>query len=106
MKLVVIRKQLMITAAVVSSLRAPRIRPVGRSSVSSGSPSMCGMTATPVSKPDRPRASLGKTTRATPIIAIGLLCSTLRAFVQSVITDGAVRTCQRPTATTTTFSVR
>ena len=59
----------MITAAVVSSFFVPRIRPVGFSSVSSGSPSTCGMTATPVSKPERPSASFGKTSRATPIIA-------------------------------------
>ena len=56
----------MITAAVVSSFFVPRIRPAGCSSVSPGSPSTCGMTATPVSKPDRPSASLGKTTSATP----------------------------------------
>ena len=73
-KLLVIRKTLMITAALVSSRRVPRIRPAGRCSVSSASPSMCGMTATPVSKPDRPSASLGKTSSATATIMNGLPC--------------------------------
>ena len=72
MKLDVIRNVLMITAAVSSSLRVPRMRPTGFSSVSSASPFTCGITATPVSNPDRPRASLGKTSRAMPTISQGL----------------------------------
>ena len=62
----------MISAAVVSSLRASRIRPRGCAGVSPGSPRTCGITATPVSKPDSPSASFGKTSRATPTIASGL----------------------------------
>ena len=52
---------LMMSAAVVSSLRALRIRPVGASWVSVGSPATSGMTTTPVSNPDRPSARAGKT---------------------------------------------
>jgi hypothetical protein len=72
-KLLVIRKPLMIRAAVVSSLRVLRIRPRGRSWVSWGSPRTRGITATPVSNPDRPRASFGKTIRAIATMASGLL---------------------------------
>jgi hypothetical protein len=68
----VIRNTLIITAAVLSSRRVPRIRPSGLSSVSSGSPAICGITATPVSKPDSPNASLGNTSSAMPIIIQGL----------------------------------
>ena len=71
-KLVVIRKTLMITAAVVSSRRVPLIRPAGFCSVSVSAPVTSGMTATPVSNPDRPSASLGNTSRATPIMTSGL----------------------------------
>ncbi len=106
MKLLVMRKTLMMRAAVVSSFLAPRIRPAGFSSVSPESPSTCGMTATPVSKPDRPSASFGNTTRAMAIIMNGLPCSAVRASVQSVMTCGSLSTSHRPTATTTTFSAR
>ena len=64
-KELVIRKTLMITAAVVSSRLVPRIRPRGAASVSLASPWTCGITATPVSKPDMPSASFGKTSSAT-----------------------------------------
>ena len=40
--------------------------PVGLSSVSVASPLMCGMTATPVSKPDMPSASFGNEISANP----------------------------------------
>ena len=83
MKLVAIRKQLMIRAAVVSSFLVSRIRPAGRSSVSPSSPRTCGMTATPVSKPDRPRASFGNTIRAMPTMTIGSPCCWVSAVVQS-----------------------
>ena len=63
---------LMITAAVVSSLCVFRIRPSGWSSVSPGSPCTSGMTATPVSNPDRPSASFGKTSKETTTILNGL----------------------------------
>lgn len=96
----------MITAAVVSSLRVSRIRPVGFSYVSVGSPSTCGITATPVSKPDMPSASFGKTRSATPIIASGEECSAVIASVQSPILTGWLSTCQAETARTTTLRVR
>lgn len=73
----------MITAAVVSSRRVSRIRPAGFAYVSVGSPLTCGITATPVSKPDMPSASLGKTRSATPTIASGEECSVVIASVQS-----------------------
>ena len=41
---------------------------------SSASPRTCGITATPVSKPDRPSASLGKTSSAMPTTISGLPC--------------------------------
>ena len=72
-KLLVMRKPLMIRAAVISSLRVLRIRPRGRSGLSWGSPRTRGITATPVSNPDRPRAYLGKTTSATATMARGVL---------------------------------
>ncbi|CAM5554671.1 hypothetical protein STANM309S_01393 [Streptomyces tanashiensis] len=106
MKLVQIRKTLMISAAVVRSFLVSRMRPVGFSSVSPSSPLTCGMTATPVSKPDRPSASLGKTRRATPTMANTLPCSAVSAVVQSVTTWPSVRTCQRPLMTTTTLRPR
>ena len=49
-----------------------RIRPVGSSSVSSASPLTRGMTETPVSKPERPRASFGKSSIATITIAFAI----------------------------------
>ena len=51
---------LMMSAAVSSSFFVLRIRP-GRPSAL---PLTSGMTATPVSKPDSPRASLGKSSAA------------------------------------------
>ncbi len=96
----------MITAAVVSSFFAPRIRPAGFSSVSSASPWTCGMTATPVSNPERPSASFGNTTRAMAIIMKTLPCSAVSAVVQSVMTCGSANTFHNPTATTTTFRPR
>ena len=50
----------MISAAVSSNLRVLRMRPIGRCVVSAGSPLISGITATPVSKPLSPSASLGK----------------------------------------------
>ena len=54
------RNALMITAAVESSLRVLRMR------CASSSPSIRGMTATPVSKPESPRARPGKRISAIP----------------------------------------
>ena len=62
----------MISAAAVSSFLAFRIRPVGSSSVSSGSPFTSGMTETPVSKPERPSASFGNSNMATSTIDMKL----------------------------------
>lgn len=106
MKLVVIRNTLMISAAVVSSFLVSRIRPVGFASVSSGSPSTSGITATPVSKPDMPSASLGKISSETPIITKTLPRSAVSPCVQSVTRCAAVSTCHSPFATTTTLSAR
>ena len=54
--------------------------PAGRASRTcpSASPLTCGITATPVSKPDMPSASFGKTSSATPTIASGEECSAVR----------------------------
>ncbi len=61
----------MIAAAAVSIRRVPAMRPSGRSSVSSSRPRTSGITDTPVSKPDRPSASFGKTMSATPTTSSG-----------------------------------
>jgi hypothetical protein len=74
MTLLVTSSTLMMSAAVISSLRVFRIRPTGCASVSPGKPSTSGMTATPVSKPESPSASLGKRSIATTIILNGLPC--------------------------------
>ena len=71
-RLLVIRNALIVTAAVVSSRLVPRIRPAGRLSVSEASPCTWGITATPVSKPDRPSASFGNTSAAAATIMTGL----------------------------------
>ncbi len=97
---------LMMTAAVVRSLRAPAIRPSGRRSVSLGAPTICGITATPVSKPERPSASLGNTSRATPTTASQLGCCVVSRRVQAEISSGCVATSASPTATTTALSAR
>ena len=70
-----IRSTLMMMAAVLSSLRVLSMR--ARSSIagSTGLPSTprtSGITATPVSKPDRPSASFGNTMNAKATIMIGL----------------------------------
>ena len=64
----------MMSAAVRSSFLVLRMRPCGAPSVSPGSPFTSGMTATPVSKPDRPERELGKEQSATTSIIHGLTC--------------------------------
>jgi hypothetical protein len=83
-----IRNALMMIAADVSSRVAPRIRPAGFSGVSVGEPEICGITATPVSKPERPSASFGKTINAMPTMTRGLPCWVFRAVHQSLTTRG------------------
>ena len=91
----------MISAAVVSSFFALRMRPVGSASVSLASPLTSGMTTTPVSNPDRPSASAGNTSREAPRTASGEAWASLTALVQSVNVPGSSKTCQNPFATTT-----
>ncbi len=62
----------MIKAAVRRSFLVLRMRPFGYRGSSSGSPLTSGMTATPVSKPESPRASLGNNRSASPIMTSGL----------------------------------
>ena len=102
----VIRNTLMITAATVSSRLVPRIRPRGRSSVSVAPPRTWGITATPVSNPERPSASWGNTISATATIMIGSPCCSVSAAPQSGTTDGCVATCHRDTPMTTTLRSR
>ena len=64
---------LMISAALVSSLAVLRIRDCRTSSGVSPCPATSGMTATPVSKPERPSASLGNRTTAITIHIMGRL---------------------------------
>ncbi len=61
----------MMPAAVASSIRVWRMRPWGFSGVSSGSPLISGITATPVSKPLRPSANLGNSNTLMATIASG-----------------------------------
>ena len=69
MMLEVIRKTLMMTAAVVSSRLVPRIRPAGLSSVSVAvARGPAASPRRPVSNPDRPSASFGKTSSEMPTI--------------------------------------
>ena len=74
----------MMQAATVSSRLVLRIRPAGCSASSPGSPSTWLITATPVSKPDMPSASLGNSVSETAIISAMLPCSAVSALVQSV----------------------
>src|SRR5215203_6500558 len=105
-KLLVIRKKLMIRAAVVSSLPVLRIRPVGCSESAPSSPRTSGIKLTPVSKPESPKASCGNTKSATPSIASGLPWLENSALCQLVRLCGCVVISYRPTATTTRFKRR
>ena len=105
-KLLVMRKTLMMTAAVVSSRCAPRMRASGRRGVSLARPLISGMTATPVSNPDRPRASLGKTSRATTAIPSGSGCWVKSSCRQSETTAGFEKRWANDTVITTRFSSR
>jgi hypothetical protein len=100
------RNPLMISAAVVSSRRVLRIRPAGRSGSSFGPPLTSGITDTPVSNPDRPRASLGNTTSATATANHQLPRSASNALDQSPTRCASVNTCRSATTTTTAFSAR
>lgn len=106
MKLVVTRKTLITTAAVVSNRRVPAMRPAGARSVSVSAPWTSGITATPVSKPDSPSASFGNTTRATPIITSGSLYLPVNAEDQSPTTVGWPTMWASATTTTTALSTR
>ena len=105
-KLLVTRKTLIIAAAVASIRLVPRMRPVGAASVSPSSPCTCVITATPVSKPDMPRASLGKTSSDSATTINGSPCCVVIAVVQWVTTAGFATTCAIATAITTTLSAR
>lgn len=96
----------MMSAAVVSSVRVSRMRPTGFFSVSSASPWTWGITATPVSKPDRPSARRGKTSSATATIMIGLPCCVVSRVLQSETSDGFATTCVTVTTPSTRFSPR
>ncbi len=62
----------MIRAATVSILRVLRMRRSGRPGSSSAPPRTSGIMPTPVSKPESPRASCGKTRSDAPSISRGL----------------------------------
>lgn len=69
---------LMVSAAVSSSFLAPAMRSSGLASVSPGVCRICGITATPVSKPERPKASFGNTINAMAVIIHGLVWVVVR----------------------------
>lgn len=79
----------MIAAAVVNRCLAPRMRPIGCSGVSPGPLLMSGITATPVSKPERPSANLGKTSNAMATITSGFPCCCVSAVVQFDHSEGS-----------------
>ena len=62
----------------------------GSARLISPSPFTSGITTTPVSNPDNPRASLGKTTSAVPIMNNGFVYDVKRAFLQFQKTVGFV----------------
>ena len=80
------------------------IRPRGLASVSLGSPVTSGITATPVSNPDSPSASFGKSRNAIATTITGLPpCCVSSACRQLPITSGRPSTCRMPVAITITF---
>jgi len=99
-KLVAMRKMLMMTAAVARSQRVLRIRS------SRSFPLMSGITATPVSKPESPRASFGKRMRQTPSIPKTLGCCAKRALFHCEITSGRWMIASIATPVTTAFRTR
>ena len=109
MKLLAINSTLMISAAAKSSLFVLRMRPRGFASVSFASPLTSGITATPVSNPESPSASFGKTNKPTSMIMVQLPptrgCPS-KAFCQFEITEGFCATWYKPTPRTTTLSRR
>lgn len=90
--LLAIRNTLIMSAAHNSSRWVWRMRPAGFCSVSSGLPLTSGISATPVSKPDKPSASFGKSRRDIPTIANGLAWLVKRALSHSTSTCACVAT--------------
>ena len=78
----------MMPAAVCSSHIVCLMRPFGLDGVSPGSPRTSGITATPVSNPDRPSASFGNSSSAMAAIIIGLPCCVSSASCHRPITSG------------------
>ena len=72
MKLLATSMPLIMSAATMSSFFVLRMRPRGFSSVSFASPLTSGITATPVSNPESPNASFGKTKSPTNMIIVQL----------------------------------
>ena len=102
---------LMIAAAVSSSFRVLATRPFGAPCFlgscprSASPPSISGITVTPVSKPERPRASFGKT-RSAPATTSVKSPFAARAERQSPRSVGCVITSQAPRPRTTRFRAR
>ena len=82
----------MVRAAENKSLRVLRMRPWGRAGSSPFEPWTSGITDTPVSKPESPRARRGKRRRATPSIAQGLPWAVRSASFQRGSTSGWIST--------------
>ena len=87
-KLLAVSIALMISAAASSSFLVLRMRPVGSRSVSVASPRTSGITATPVSNPDRPSASFGNRMSAIATIISGCPCCAKSAAFQLSISTG------------------
>jgi hypothetical protein len=96
----------MMPAAVRSSFFVFRIRPSGFSSVSVASPRTSGITATPVSKPDRPSASFGNRMMAIAPIITGSPWRANSAAFHSITSCGWRRISCTLFITTMTFMAR
>ena len=100
------KNALMMIAAVVSRRFVPRMRPLGTPSASVFPPVICGITATPVSNPDRPSASFGNTMSAIPTTTNGLPFCVASAPHQSETSTGFAATCASDTLITIALSTR
>ena len=96
----------MISAALVSSRWVLRIRDCRTSSGVSPCPATRGMTATPVSKPERPSASLGNSTTAITIHSMGRLSWANRLVRQLARIEGSLAIVTSSHRTTVTLTAR
>jgi hypothetical protein len=83
-----------------------RMRPDGCATVSVASPVTSGMTATPVSKPDKPSATFGNRITAIAAIIAGLLCCAKSVTRQFEMSSGCRAISSKARRRTTRFIIR